>query len=101
MRIASIAIIGATMLADCDQSARTFGKSYDECLLKNAAQTEAGEICARRFERLRTFEELDAGIIVASTALDIIEGADGKELQFGDFVLYPTVNTFPGFSWTS
>lgn len=82
MRIASLAIIGATLLAGCDQSARTFGKTYDECLLKNAAQTEAGEICARRFERLRTFEERDAGMLVVSTALDIIDGAEGKELQF-------------------
>lgn len=45
------------LLSGCDQSAETFGASYDECLLKNLGQSDTYhrqkmvEACQRHFER--------------------------------------------------
>ncbi|MCA3739017.1 MAG: hypothetical protein IM673_13320 [Phenylobacterium sp.] len=45
----------AMMLAGCNDEAKTFGRSYDECVLKNASGTPAQAAlaepsCRRRFE---------------------------------------------------
>ncbi len=62
-RLTTMAAIIA--LAGCSQGASTFGKSYDECILKNArtggderSRDEAREICARHFIRKPTKAEI-------------------------------------------
>ena len=72
MRIVATVAICSALISSCDTSAKTFGKSYDECLLKNASleQSSASEICARHFERLRTFEERDSGLLTTTATLD-------------------------------
>lgn len=72
MRIVVAVAIFSALTASCDPSAKTFGQSYDECLLKNASleQSSASEICARHFERGRTFEERDGGLLTTTATLD-------------------------------
>lgn len=76
MRVFLLLASGVALLSGCDTAAKTFGKTYDECLLKNAAQTAAADICARHFERLRTFEERDGGMLSADGVVATIEGRE-------------------------
>jgi hypothetical protein len=52
------------LVAGCDREARVFGRSYDECVLKNAStggdeasRDRSTEICARHFQRPPTQRE--------------------------------------------
>lgn len=77
-RIVPLTVVGALLLSGCDSSAKTFGKTYDECLLKNAAQAAATDICARHFERLRTFEEQDSNMLTADG--QIVDSGNGSKI---------------------
>lgn len=67
MRIVLLALAGAALVAGCDSSVQTFGRSYDECILKNArnggdraSRETATAICERRFTRDATASDRDA-----------------------------------------
>ena len=77
LTIATLIASGGLLLGGCDPAAKTFGKTYDECLLKNAAQATANEICARHFERLRTLDEQDGDMLTADGEI-VGQGADEK-----------------------
>ena len=67
MRLVILALGGAAFVAGCDSSVQTFGKSYDECILKNArnggdraSRDTATQICERRFTRNATASDREA-----------------------------------------
>jgi len=62
-KIALVAI-PVILLSSCESETKTFGRSYDECVLRNATKGGdetsrflATDICRRRFERTPTAEE--------------------------------------------
>jgi hypothetical protein len=64
---ASVLVVAgaALLLSSCDDSAKTFGRSYGECVLKNASEggdqysrEQATEVCLRRFSRAPNATEL-------------------------------------------
>ncbi|GAA0640471.1 hypothetical protein GCM10009101_10420 [Brevundimonas lenta] len=61
----------ALTVAGCDDSAKTFGRSYDECILKNArdggdqaSRNMAADVCIRRFQEAVPLSERGKTIAV-------------------------------------
>jgi hypothetical protein len=58
MKTALVLVAAAILLTACDGEAKVFGRSYDECILRNAngggdatSRATAADICARHFKR--------------------------------------------------
>lgn len=91
MRVLILAAISAAALAGCDSSAKTFGRSFDECILKNArdggdqnSRNMAIEVCQRRFERDPTAAQGDRNIANGGTIQptpDFMPDAGDDELR--------------------
>lgn len=82
MRFVPFALALAALTAGCDSSVQTFGKSYDECILKNArdggdraSRETATAICERRFSRAATKSDRQR-IRVATNVFIIPNAAD-------------------------
>jgi hypothetical protein len=60
MRAIALPILATLTLIGCNRGSATFGRSYDECVLKNAARGGdlANEICQRHFTREGTDREV-------------------------------------------
>lgn len=72
----------ALLLSSCDDSAKTFGRSYGECVLKNASdggdqysREQATEVCLRRFSRAPSATELSHDFVYGGRirSLELIE----------------------------
>ena len=84
-------LTAAIAVTACDDSAKTFGRSYDECILKNAreggeqnSRDMAMQVCQRRFERDPTQTERDRNIANGGTitpAPDFMPDAGDDEMR--------------------
>lgn len=81
-----VVMMVAGAVTGCDNSAKTFGKSYDECILKNAreggddaSRRVATDVCVRRFQQAVPIGDQDDTIAVERLSFyDVPDGIGAK-----------------------
>lgn len=91
---ASVLVVAgaALLLSSCDDSAKTFGRSYGECVLKNASdggdqysREQSTEVCLQRFSRAPSATELSHDFVYSGRirSLELIELAAADAAAVG------------------